>query len=185
MRSHSANISLLDRIIGVARLDLPTYAAIKADPDALGQAALVVFLSALATNVWVVVFAARGAVSALGGIALAFLAWALFAIIAWWLGKVWLAPRGAQPELGQMVRLTGFATVPNLLNVFGFVPLLGWLILMIAAIWGLATAYTAVRVGLATMQGKALVATFIAYLAQALLFALAANWLDITRGGPI
>lgn len=185
MHTHSTNASLLDRMIGVAKLDLPTYAAIKSDPDALAQAALVVFLSALATNAWVVVFAARGAVNALGGIALAFIAWALFAVIAWWLGRMWLAPRGAQPGLGQMLRLTGFATVPNLLNVLGFVPLLGWLILMIAAIWGLAAAYTAVRVGLATTQGKALAATFIAYLAQALLFALAANWLGIARGGLV
>jgi hypothetical protein len=172
MRLHSTQASLLDRMIGAARLDLPTYAAIKSDPDALAQAALVVF-------------AARGAVNALGGIALAFLAWALFAVIAWWLGRMRLAPRWAQPDLGQMLRLTGFATVPNLLNVLGFVPLLGWLILMIAAIWGLATAFTAVRVGLATTQGKALAVTFIAYLAQALLFALAANWLGIARGGLV
>ena len=105
MRSHSANASLLDRMIGAARLDLPTYVAIKGDPDALGQAAFVVLLSALATNVWVAIFALRGAVNALGGIALAFLAWALFAVIAWWLGRVWLAPRWEQPDLGQ--RATG------------------------------------------------------------------------------
>jgi hypothetical protein len=175
--------SLVDRMIGVAKLDIPTYEAIKRDGNALGQAALVVLLSAIATNVWVAVFAPRGIVSALGGIVLAFLAWLLFAALVWWLGRTWFTPRWAPPDFGQLLRLTGFATAPNLLNIFGFVPVIGWLVLMIASIWALVCAYTAVRVGLATNERHALLATFIAYVANALLFALAAGVLGIGRGG--
>jgi hypothetical protein len=82
-----------------------------------------------------------------------------------------------------MLTLTGFATAPAVLNILGFVPLIGWLILMVASIWSLLTAYTAVRVGLAADERSGLAATFIAYLANALLFALAANVLGVGRGG--
>jgi hypothetical protein len=183
MLPHSPGPSFIDRVVGVAKLDIPTYEAIKRDAGTMGQAALVVFLTGVATNVWVAFFAPRGEVNALGGIVLAFVAWGLFAMLVWWLGRGWLAPKWAPPDLGQMLRLTGFATAPGLLNIFGFLPIVGWLVLMIASVWSLVTAYTAVRVGLATTEGKALAATFIAYLANAVLFALAANLLGVGRGG--
>lgn len=178
----STSQTFLARVVGVARLQEPVYAAIKRDSAALNQAVLVVLLSALATNVWVAVFAPNGLVRAVGGAVLTIVAWLLFGTLAWWLGKRWFAPKWAPPELRQMLTLTGFATAPSLFNVLGFVPLIGWLILMIASIWSLLTAYTAVRVGLATDERNGLAATFIAYLANALLFALAANLLGIGRG---
>jgi hypothetical protein len=174
---------LMDRVIGVVKLQESVYAAIKRDSSALNQAVLVVLVSALATNVWVAVFAPNGLVRALGGVVLAFVAWLLFGTLAWWLGTRWFAPKWAPPDLRQMLALTGFATAPAVLNILGFVPLIGWLILMVASIWSLLTAYTAVRVGLAADERKSLAATFIAYIANALLFALAANLLGIGRGG--
>ena len=175
--------SPVDRVIGVVKLQEPVYAAIKRDASLLNQAVLVVLVSALATNVWVAVFAPNGLVRALGGVVLAFVAWLLFGTLAWWLGTRWFAPKWAPPDLRQMLTLTGFATAPTVLNILGFVPVIGWLILMIASIWSLLTAYTAVRVGLAADERNALAATFIAYIANAVLFALAANLLGIGRGG--
>lgn len=179
----SAGDSFVNRILGVVKLQEPTYSEIKRDRGALNQAVLVVILSALATNVWVAAFAPDGLVRALGGVVLAFAAWLLFGSLAWWLGTRWFAPRWAPPDVRQVLTLTGFATAPSMLNILGFVPLIGWLILMVASIWSLLTAYTAVRVGLATDERNGLAATFIAYLANALLFALAANLLGIGRGG--
>jgi hypothetical protein len=175
--------SPVDRIIGVVKLQEPVYAEIKRDATAMNQAVLVVLVSALATNVWVAAFAPNGIIRAVGGVVLAFVAWLLFGTLAWWLGTRWFAPRYAPPDLRQMLTLTGFATAPTALNILGFVPLIGWLILMVASIWSLLTAYTAVRIGLATDERNALIVTFIAYLANALLFALTANVLGIGRGG--
>ncbi len=167
----------------MVKLQEPVYAEIKRDAAALNQAVLVVLLSALATNVWVAVFAPNGIIRALGGVVLAFVAWLLFGTLAWWLGTRWFVPRWALPDLRQVLTLTGFATAPAVLNILGFVPVIGWLILMVASIWSLLTAYSAVRIGLATDERSGLIATFIAYLANALLFALAANLLGIGRGG--
>ncbi len=175
--------SLVDRVIGVVKLQEPAYAAIKRDATALNQAVLVVLISALATNAWVAVFAPNGLVRALGGVVLAFAAWLLFGTLAWWLGTRWFAPKWAPPDLRQLLTLTGFATAPAVLNILGFMPVIGWLILMVASIWSLLTAYTAVRIGLAADERGGLAATFIAYLANALLFALAANLFGIGRGG--
>lgn len=174
-----------DRVIGVVKLQEPAYAEIKRDASALNQAVLVVLASALATNVWVALFSPYGLVRALGGVVLAFVAWLLFGTLAWWLGTRWFAPKWAPPDLRQMLTLTGFATAPALFNILGFVPLVGWLILMVASVWSLLTAYTAVRVGLAADERSGLAATFIAYLANAVLFALAANVLGIGRGGGL
>jgi hypothetical protein len=181
----SAGDSFVNRLLGVVKLQEPAYSEIKRDSAALNQAVIVVLLSALATNVWVAVFAPEGLVRALGGIVLAFAAWLLFGTLAWWLGTRWFAPRWAPPDVRQVLTLTGFATAPAALNILGFVPLVGWLILMVASIWSLLTAYTAVRIGLATDERNGLAATFIAYLANALLFALAANLLGIGRGGML
>lgn len=175
--------SLLNRVIGVVKLQEPVYGEIKRDASALNLAIIVVLVSALATNVWVAVFAPNGLVRALGGVVLAFVAWLLFGTLAWWLGTRWFAPKWAPPDLRQMLTLTGFATAPAALNVLGFVPLIGWLILMVASIWSLLTAYSAVRIGLGADERGGLAATFIAYLANAVLFALAANLLGIGRGG--
>jgi hypothetical protein len=177
--------AFLQRVLGVMKLQEPVYAEIKRDASALNQAVLVVLVSALATNVWVAVFAPNGIVRALGGVILAFVAWLLFGTLAWWLGTRWFAPRWAPPDLRQMLTLTGFATAPAILNILGFLPVIGWLILMLASIWSLLTAYSAVRIGLAADERNGLIATFIAYLANALLFALAANLLGIGRGGGI
>ena len=179
----STGDAFFQRVLGVVKLQEPVYAEIKRDAAALNQAVLVVLLSALATNVWVAVFAPNGIIRALGGVVLAFVAWLLFGTLAWWLGARWFAPRWALPDLRQMLTLTGFATAPAVLNILGFVPVIGWLILMVASIWSLLTAYSAVRIGLATDERSGLIATFIAYLANALLFALAANLLGIGRGG--
>ncbi len=176
--------ALVDRVLGIVKLDPATYEEIKRDPQSLGQAAAIVLAAALATNVWVAVFAPRGTIRALGGVVLALLAWFLFSGLVFWLGRQWFSPRWAPPEFGQLLRLTGFATAPGLLNILGFVPFVGWLVLMIASIWSLLTAYTAIRIGLATDERRALAVTFIAYVANALLFALAARLLGIGQGSP-
>lgn len=178
-----AGDSLVNRVLGVVKLQEPAYGEIKRDATALNQAVLVVLVSALVTNVWVAIFAPNGLVRALGGVILAFVAWLLFGSLAWWVGTRWFAPKWAPPDLRQMLTLTGFATAPAVLNILGFVPLIGWLILMVASIWSLLTAYTAVRVGLAADERGGLAVTFIAYIANAVLFALAANLLGIGRGG--
>jgi hypothetical protein len=178
----SDRATFLDRVIGVLTLDTRAYEAIKRDPGAMGQSAAVVIVSALATNTWVALFAPRGATRAIGGVVLAIVAWVLFAGLVWWVGRRWFAPNWAPPDFRTLLRLTGFATAPGLLNILGFVPVIGWLVLMVASIWSLITAYTAVRVGLATNERYALAATFIAYVANALLFALAARLLGIGQG---
>ncbi len=174
--------TFLDRVAGVLRLDPRVYDAIKRDPGAMGQSAAVVIISALATNVWVAFFAPRGVTSAIGGVVLAIVAWVLFAGLVWWLGRRWFAPSWAPPDFNALLRLSGFATAPGLLNVLGFIPGIGWLVLMAASIWSLITAYTAVRIGLGTNERHAMAATFIAYLANAVLFALAARLLGIGQG---
>ena len=185
MVSRPTEYAFLARMTGVARLKLPVYEEIAWDSNALSQASLIVLLSAVVTNIWVAALTPRGIVNALGGIVLAIVAWLLFTAVVVWTGRAWFAPRLAPPAFGPMLRLTGFATTPNLLNLFGFIPLLGWLVLMIAAVWSLVAAYTAVRVGLRGNERNALVATLIGYLASSLLYLLAAAILGIGRGTPV
>ncbi len=82
-------------------------------------------------------------------------------------GHALVCAKRAPPDLRQLLTLTGLATAPAVFNILGFVPLIGWLILMVASIWSLLTAYSAVRVGLATDERGGLAATFISYIANA------------------
>ena len=50
--------------------------------------------------------------------------------------------------MGEMLRVLGFAQAPQLLTVFSFIPCLGVIIALAAAIWSLIAGFIAIRQGL-------------------------------------
>ncbi|MES1948924.1 hypothetical protein C84B14_16325 [Salinisphaera sp. C84B14] len=135
--------SLTERMIGAAKLQVPTYEEVEHDRGATGQAALIVVLASLAAGIGAlgggtIGFLLLNAVAALLG-------WLIWAAIIWAVGTKLLPEPQTQADVGQLLRTLGFAATPGLLRVFGIIPVIGAIVWFVASIWMLATTIIAVR----------------------------------------
>lgn len=143
MRSAGSG-AFVDRLMGALRLSPSTYEDVENDPSATTQALLVVVLAAVATGI-----GAAGGDDAgqglIGGILNGILGWIAFSIFAYFVGASLFATKATSATIGQVLRTIGFAQAPKLLLVLGFIPLLGWIVAIVAWLWFLAAAIVALR----------------------------------------
>ena len=144
------------RMIAAATLDVSLYEEVEADSSATGQAALVVALAAIASAIG---SAKEGPIGALIG---SLLGWAIWAGVTYLIGK---AVFKGTATWGELLRTLGFAQAPALLNVLGFIPLLGGLIKLLIGIWVLIAGIIAIRQALDISTGKAVVTAILGWLA--------------------
>jgi len=129
--------------MGALRLSPATYEDVENDPNATTQALLIVVLAAVATGI-----AASGddaSLGLIGGIINGILGWIAFSIFAYFVGASLFATSRTSATIGQVLRTIGFAQAPKLLLVLGFIPLLGWIVALVAWVWFLAAAVVALR----------------------------------------
>ena len=131
------------RVIGAARLNVATYEEVEADRTATGQAMGVVVLSAIAAGIGNLGHAGIG--SLIAGAIGALIGWFLWAWLTWLIGTKVLPEPQTEADFGQLLRTIGFAASPGLLRVFGFIPVLGALVALVASIWSLIAMVVAVR----------------------------------------
>ena len=135
--------TLMERAIGAAKLDVATYEEVEHDPEAMGQAVIVILVVALAAGI--------GAVTTggIGGLVVGALAsvvgWFLWAGITFLVGTKLLPGPNTQADFGQVLRTLGFSAAPGVFQIFGVIPILGWIIALAASIWQLAAMVVAVR----------------------------------------
>ena len=162
---------ILDRAKRVVQLDQPVFRTIARDPNATQQAAIVVGIVALAGAI-------GGAGEGFGGIALgivgALIGWLLFAGLAWFFGTNIFGTPTTVTSWESLLRTLGYAQAPNVLAIFGFVPILGWLAAFIGSIWALVTAIVAIRETLGFSTGRAIITAIIAAIAAGLVMAILA-----------
>lgn len=134
---------MLDRVIGVFKLDVQTFEEIEADQGATGQAAMVVLivavLSALGSTAGAAFAGSGGGGSFFATLIGVFLGWIVWSSITYVVGTSLF---GGTADIGEMLRVIGFAYSPQ---VLGIIPCIGWLI---GAIWSLIAGFIAVRQGL-------------------------------------
>ncbi|MCC6607049.1 MAG: YIP1 family protein [Anaerolineae bacterium] len=151
---------MLDRIIGVLKLDVNTYEAIEADEGATSQAAIVVAVVAIVGGL-----IGGGISAAMGGSFLgSFLRQMLGAFISWfiWSGVTYFVGTsmfGGKATMGEMLRVLGFAQAPGIL---GIIPVCGS---FVGWIWTLACTFIAIRQGLDLDNSKAAMTAVVAFIA--------------------
>jgi Yip1 domain len=169
----AASGSIIERMMGVARLDVATYESIEHDTNATTQAAIVVVLAAIASGIGAL---GDGATGFFAGIIGGILGWIVFAAATYLVGTKLLATAATEADLGQLLRTVGFAYTPNLLNVLGWVPVLGAILAFVAGIWVIVTTVIAVRQALemSTLRAiaTAIIAAILAGIVLAIVFAI-------------
>lgn len=143
---------MLERIIGVFKLDTQVFAEIEADQTATNQAAIVVGIVALLSGIGSGIGAAISGNGSFLGSALFALVWAFIAWIIWSAVTFFVGTKffGGEADMGEMLRVIGFAQVPLMLQI---IPCIGPIV---GGIWALVAGVIAVREGLDFDMGKAI-----------------------------
>lgn len=153
--------SWVQRMVGAAKLDVATYEEVEADSNATVQAMGVVLLSAVAAGIGDIGHGGRGIIV---GASIALIAWVAWALVTWLIGTKFLAEPETNADVGQLMRTIGFAAAPGLLRVFGWIPIFGNLVAVVAMLWMLAAMVVAVRQALDYKgTGRAILVCFIGW----------------------
>ena len=159
-----------ERVWRAASLDPQLYEEVEADQGALGQAATVVVLSSLAAGIGLI--PVLGPTSIVVATIQALLGWGVWALLTYFIGTRLLPEPQTRADPGQLLRTIGFASSPGLIRVFGLIPLLTPLVMLIAHVWMLVAMVVAVRQALDYRStGRAVAVCLIGFLAQILLTA--------------
>jgi len=165
--------SLVQRMIGAARLDVPTYEEVEHDEKATPQAAIVVVLVAIASGIGGAGDETSGLIA---GLLSALIGWVVIAALVYFVGTRLLATTTTSATLGEVARTVGFSYTANLLAIFGFIPVIGPIIALVAGILATVALFIAVRQSLDISTGRAiavaLVALLIRIIIAAILFAI-------------
>jgi hypothetical protein len=161
--------SFSERMIGAATLNVPTYEEVEHDTTATGQAAGVVALVAVAGAIGSI---GAGGAGVVGALISAFVGWLIWSAVTLVIGtKVF----DGTADMGEMLRTLGFAQSVGVLRVLGIVPVLGWLVQLVAGIWMLVCGVVAVRQALDFTTGKAIGTVLLGWVCYVVIGALMAG----------
>ncbi len=131
----------INRLIRAVRLDPTLYSEVKADNEALGQAMVVVALSGLASGVG----NAKGWIGYLVIIFFAFTVWLGWSFVAYIVGTRLLPEPQTKKDYLGLLRATGFAYAPSILQIFAAIHNLMLFVTVATAIWTLMAIIIGIR----------------------------------------
>lgn len=135
--------NILDRMVRAARLDPSLYEEVEADLTATPQAAVVVVLSSIAAGIGSML--GPGVTGLLVATVTALIGWLVWAVIIYVLGSKVLPEPSTQTNLGEILRVLGFASAPGLIRVVGIIDPLSGIAMLAAAVWMIAAMVVGVR----------------------------------------
>ena len=162
---------MIERMIGAAQLQANTFEDVEADTSATGQAALVVVIVALATGIGTLAIGGVGGLFL--GVIVSLIAWALWAWITFLLGTTLFRTPETQADWGQLARTLAFAQSPGVFKVFGVIPILGPIVVLVVSLWQLAAMVIAIRQALDyTSTWRAVGVAVVGFIPYAILLSL-------------
>lgn len=134
---------MLDRILGVFKLNVNTFEEIEADKNATTQAAIIVVVVALlglGGGLLSSLFTQQlNLGSLIGSMFWTLAGWVIWAVVTWFVGTRFF---GGQATIDEMLRVIGFAYAPQVLMIIPCIgPIVGW-------VWSLIAAFIGIRQGL-------------------------------------
>lgn len=170
---------MIQRILGVFQLDVQTFEDIEHDTTATGQAAGVVAIAAVCQAIGRSISAGLSGggtgVSFLAVLVAAFVGWVIWAALTYWIGTSLFE---GEADLGEMLRVIGFAQAPLILAI---IPCLGALV---GGIWALVAGFIAIRQGLDLDNTKTFITIVVGFLAYVVIAAIAGIFTGGMMGMP-
>jgi hypothetical protein len=111
----------------------------------------------------------------------ALVGWVMWAAVTYFIGTRILPEAETRTDIGELLRVIGFAYAPQFFNLFGFIPLVGGVVRTVVAFWVLASTVVAVRQALDYKStGRAFVVVLIGWF-----FFVLITWIlpDVGSGG--
>lgn len=170
----------LDRIIQrgkeVATFNTRTLAEIARDPRALPEAAIIVVAVAVARGIGGLNDGASGLVA---GIILSLLGWVIAAMVTYFVGTRITGTPTTSGSVESLMRTLGYASAPNIFAIFGFIWIIGGMILGVLWIWTLITTILAIRAALNMGTARAVATGLLAWIASGIVTLLLSLILDL------
>jgi hypothetical protein len=133
--------TFLTRIARAVRLDPRLYEEVEADPGATVQALAVVILSSIAAGLVSIGDAGMILADSLVGL----VGWLMWASMTYLIGTKILAVPGTRSDVGELLRVTGFAAAPGLFRPLGAIPGFFWPVFLVTGVWMLVAMIVAIR----------------------------------------
>jgi len=168
-------MGLFSRMWRAILLKSALYEEVEHDKSANVQAGLVVVIVAIATAIGsgLSTLTSGGLLAAVWSLVLALVGWLVWALIVYLIGAKIMKGKRTQSDWGEVARTIGFANSPGIFRILAFVPLVGWIISILAWIWILIAGIIAVRAALDFSTGRAIITVLIGWLVyMALMFVL-------------
>lgn len=162
--------ALVDRMVGISRFDVRTYEEVERDRNATIQALIVVLLASIAAGIGTL--NSDGFSGLIVGIITGLVFWVVYSVSVYFIGTRLLPTSLTEADTGQLLRTLGYANAPRLLYVFGFIPILGAIVVAVAGIWSIVTSIIAIRQSLEMSTGRAIATGLIALIPAAIISAI-------------
>lgn len=164
---------MIDRILGVFKLDAQTFEKIEHDTSATGQAALVVAAAAVASTIGSSFGGEFSGLLLIGSLIGPFIGWGIWSALTLAIGTNLFEGKA---DMGEMLRVIGFAYAPQMLSI---IPCVGALI---GGIWSLVAAFIAVRQGLDLDNVKTAITVGIGFVVYIVLMTIFAIFAGVSAG---
>lgn len=152
-----------ERLSGALRLDVATFEEIEANHAVTRQAVAVVVAASVAAGIGFGGF--DDAFAMIDAMIRALLLWVIWSGVTYLVGTRLLPEPQTSSDIGEMLRVFGFASAPSLFSVLGIIPFLGWLLKAAVAVWVFVATVIAVRQALDyTSTGRALGVVIVSWL---------------------
>ena len=160
-----------DRVVGAMKLDPNAFEDVERDPTAIGQSVGVIMLAAVAYGIGNLYYGGfRGILYGACTSVIGFLVWSL---IVWVVGTKVMPEPNTKADFAETFRVLGFSAAPGLASVITFIPILGWLLMLLIWLWQIAAMVIAVRQVLDySTTGKAIVVVIVGWIVNIILTVL-------------
>jgi hypothetical protein len=133
------------RLLGAAMLDHSMYEGIEADREVLLQAAATVLMSSLACGIGATAWLEGGVLLLVAVTIIAIATWIAWAVLILQIGSRILPGPETHVDLGELLRTTGFATAPLMLQLLEVIRPIAVPVFVLTTIWMFVAMVVAVR----------------------------------------
>ncbi|MBM4428996.1 MAG: hypothetical protein FJ026_01440 [Chloroflexi bacterium] len=154
---------MIERILRIIKLDFSVFREIESDPAATGQAAIIVAVTTFFSAIGSAVASQNAVMSFLGSMISGLVGWVVWSVVTFYIGRSLFRGRGT---LDNMLRVLGYASAPNILGFFSFIPCLGWLAALAGFFLSLIAGIMAIKEGLDLDTGGAIGVAVVGWIAM-------------------